>query len=287
VGKTIIACIGSGAMGSSLTAGMAWGAARKGEAASLEFVFTDHTAAKAKSAADNCAKAGVSSRTAKNALSAIEGADFVFLAVKPSSYAKTLAEIAGGAESAGKTEKAPSRAEREKKPVLVSFTTGAANNFFAEKCPSFPVIQIMPNTPCRVGRGVTGFCGISASAEQADTLEKALSYAGVVVRVEASKMPAITALAGCGPAYVYMFLDALADAGVRCGLPRAKSLDLAAATLAGAAAMYTETCLHPGVLKDEVCSPAGSTIEGVTVLEERGFRGAVIDAVSASFRRAA
>ena len=96
---------------------------------------------------------------------------------------------------------------------------------------------------------------------------------------------AATAVAGCGPAFMYMFLEAMADGGVACGLTRDKALDYAAATMAGAAEMYKQTHLHPGALKDSVCSPGGSTIEGVKTLEESGFRGAVIDCVTAAYER--
>ena len=98
-------------------------------------------------------------------------------------------------------------------------------------------------------------------------------------------MDAASALSGSGPAYLYLMLEAMADGGVACGLPRAKALDYAAMTMAGAAEIYLSTHTHPGALKDAVCSPGGSTIAGVRVLEERGFRGAAMDCVCAAYAK--
>ena len=98
-------------------------------------------------------------------------------------------------------------------------------------------------------------------------------------------MDAASALSGSGPAYLYMFLDALADGAAACGMPKAKALDYAARTVAGAAQMYLETHRHPGELKDAVCSPGGSTLAGVAALESAGFRSAVMDCVTAAYKR--
>ena len=109
--------------------------------------------------------------------------------------------------------------------------------------------------------------------------------AGRLDQLEEKLIDAACSVSGCGPAYVYMFLEAMADGAVVCGLPRAKALEYAAATLAGAAEMYLATGTHPGQLKDNVCSPGGSTIAGVNALEQHGFRGAVMECVQAAYKR--
>jgi pyrroline-5-carboxylate reductase len=150
-----------------------------------------------------------------------------------------------------------------------------------------PVARIMPNTPALVAKGMIA---LSASPEleaaALEELEGILSAAGLVDRVAESYLDAVTGLSGSGPAFVYMFIEALADGGVRAGLPRDKALRYASQTVLGAAAMLQETGRHPGELKDMVCSPGGTTIAGVAALERAGFRGAVLGAVEEAWRRA-
>ena len=112
-----------------------------------------------------------------------------------------------------------------------------------------------------------------------------MSECGLLDPLEERLMDAASALSGSGPAYLYLMLEAMADGGVACGLPRAKALDYAAMTMAGAAEIYLSTHAHPGALKDAVCSPGGSTIAGVRILEERGFRGAAMDCVCAAYAK--
>jgi pyrroline-5-carboxylate reductase len=149
------------------------------------------------------------------------------------------------------------------------------------------IIRLMPNTPALVARGMIALSS-SAETKEADVeaLERILSQSGLIDRVEEKYMDAVTALSGSGPAFAYLFIEALADGGVRAGLPRDKALRYAARTVLGAAAMVEETGQHPGVLKDAVCSPGGTTIAGVSALEDRAFRGAVMAAVDAAYRRA-
>lgn len=149
------------------------------------------------------------------------------------------------------------------------------------------IIRLMPNTPALVAKGMIA---LSASAETPEAataeLERAFAGAGLMDRVEEKYMDAVTALSGSGPAFAYIFIEALADGGVRAGLPRDKALRYAARTVLGAAAMVEETGRHPGALKDAVCSPAGTTIAGVAALEDRSFRAAAMAAVDAAYRRA-
>ena len=149
-----------------------------------------------------------------------------------------------------------------------------------------PVIRIMPNTPTAVGKGVIPYCANDRVSEEmlADWLAD-MAPCGLLDSLEERLMDAVSALSGCGPAYVYLMLEAMADGAVACGIPRAKAMDYAAMTLSGAAEMYLSTHQHPGALKDAVCSPGGSTIVGVRTLEEHGFRGAVMDCIQAAYEK--
>ena len=142
------------------------------------------------------------------------------------------------------------------------------------------VMRTMPNTPAMVGEGVTAYCieeNISLKEER--TIVEILSCFGLVERVEEKEMDAVVATTGSSPAYVYMFIEAMADAAVLGGISRDKAYRLAAQAVLGSAKMVLETGMHPGALKDMVCSPGGTTIEAVTTLEENGFRNAIIKAM--------
>ncbi|HPJ93249.1 MAG TPA: pyrroline-5-carboxylate reductase [Deltaproteobacteria bacterium] len=149
------------------------------------------------------------------------------------------------------------------------------------------VIRVMPNTPALIGEGASALASSQAcSSEDIACAKSIFSAVGMCIELEERLINAVTALSGSGPAFCFMFIEALSDGGVRSGLPRDTALALAAATLKGAAGMVLETGKHPGVLKDMVTSPSGTTIEGVSVLESRGFRSAVTDAVHAAYKRA-
>ena len=153
---------------------------------------------------------------------------------------------------------------------------------------NFRIIRAMPNTPALVGHGAAGFClGTRANPADAATAQALLGAVGLAVEVPERLMDAVTGLSGSGPAYIYVVIDALADGGVRAGIPRADAVRLAAQTVLGAAAMVMETGEHPAVLKDMVTSPGGTTIAGLAVLEKQGLRSALIEAVGAAVRRAA
>ena len=124
--------------------------------------------------------------------------------------------------------------------------------------------------------------GENVTDEEFETAKEILSSAGVVEAVPEKLMDCVTAVSGSGPAFVFMFIEALADAAVRCGMPRAQAYTYAAQTVKGSADLVLETGKHPAVLKDSVCSPAGTTIAGVAALEANGFRNAVIEAVTAA-----
>ena len=148
------------------------------------------------------------------------------------------------------------------------------------------IIRIMPNTACAVGQGVLLVCAnANVTAQELADFEAMMEHSGVVDRIDEKLIDAASAVSGCGPAYAYMFIEALADGGVKCGLPRAKAIRYAAQVLLGSAEMVLQSGKHPELLKDEVCSPGGSTIAGVAALEEHGFRSACIDAVDAAYEK--
>jgi len=149
------------------------------------------------------------------------------------------------------------------------------------------VIRVMPNTPALIGEGASALAASRAcSSDDIACARSIFSAVGMCIELDERLLNAVTGLSGSGPAFCFMFIEALSDGGVRAGLPRDTALALAAATLKGAAGMVLETGKHPGLLKDMVTSPSGTTIEGVSVLESRGFRSAVSDAVYAAYKRA-
>ena len=192
---------------------------------------------------------------------------YLFLGVKPQNMGDLLAELRPVLQ--------------EKKPVLVSMAAGLTAKQIEEMAGGeIAVLRIMPNTPVAIGCGVIMYCKNDLLTEADEqTLVQALSPAGIVDPLEERLMDAGSALCGCSPAFTDLYLEAMADGAVACGIPRAKALKYAAAAVAGAARLALETEKHPGALKDVVCSPGGSTIQGVRMLENRAFRGAVMEAV--------
>ena len=204
-----------------------------------------------------------------------ERCDLVFLGVKPQMMAGLLADLQPALE-------------RRKTPVtLVSMAAGVSMaQIRAMAGGDYPVIRIMPNTPVAVGQGVVLYDQTeNVSVEAKALFLTAMGTAGLLDPLEERLMDAGSAVSGCGPAFADLFLEALADGGVLCGLPRAKAQAYAAQMLLGAASLALETEQHPGQLKDAVCSPGGSTTAGVKTLEQFAFRAAVIDAVEAAFEK--
>jgi pyrroline-5-carboxylate reductase len=198
-------------------------------------------------------------------------ADVVFLAVKPQCLPEVMAELRTGAPGSC---------------LFVSIIAGTPLATLCDGLRSQRVVRVMPNTPCLIGCGATGYAvGPSASDEDARLVARLLASVGTAVPVEENQLDAVTGLSGSGPAYVYTMIEALSDGGVRMGLPRATATALAAQTVYGAAKMVLETTEHPGVLRDRVTSPGGTTIAGLQVLEQNGLRSALIDAVEAATLR--
>jgi len=149
-----------------------------------------------------------------------------------------------------------------------------------------PVIRIMPNTPTAIGKGVIQYCcnDLVNDADLKDWLED-MRFCGMLDQLDEWLIDAASAISGSGPAYMYVFLEALADGAVACGVPRAKAYEYAAMTMIGSAEMYLQTKTHPGALKDAVCSPNGSTIAGLRAMENRNFRAAAMEGVIATYNR--
>ncbi len=201
--------------------------------------------------------------------------DYIFLGVKPQML-KTLFE-----------KIAPVLEDRTTDFTLVSMAAGVSlASISAMAQVDCPIIRIMPNMPVAVGQGMILYTlNDFVSKEDLDGFLSAMKYAGVLDRIDEDKIDAASCVSGCGPAFVFMFCEALADGAVECGLPRDKALLYAAQTLIGSATMLNETGEHPGKLKDAVCSPAGSTIEGVKALEEGAFRASAMNAVKKAYTR--
>ena len=172
--------------------------------------------------------------------------------------------------------------------LLVSMAAGLELEKMAEVIQSDRVglIRIMPNTPVAVGQGVISLARAQAvTDQQVAQVKELLAGVGDLYEIEEKLMDPATAVAGCGPAFVYQMIEAMADAGVALGLSREQALQMAAQTFKGAASMVLETGQHPGSLKDAVCSPGGSTIAGVNRLEQVGLRGDIIAGVEAAYKR--
>ena len=177
--------------------------------------------------------------------------------------------------------------ERNNDFVLVSMAAGIHISQIRDAVGfDCPIIRIMPNTPASVGEGMMVYCKNELVSEEKENEFKVLfSRSGKIDSLDEKYFDAATAVMSCGPAFVYLFMEALADGGVKCGLPRDKALLYAEQMIKGAAQTALVTGKHPGALKDAVCSPNGSTIEGVIALEDRGFRGAATNAVIKSYER--
>lgn len=254
-----IGFIGCGNMG---------GAIAKVCAGKGEIYLANRTAAKAETLAARICGHAVANQTVASTC------DLIFLGVKPQMMRDMLTGIA------------PVLAKRSDRFVLVSMAAGLEMSTIAEMAGGdYPIIRIMPNTPVAVGEGVVQFCTVGVTEAEQAAFEELLKDAGKVDTLPEQLIDAASALSGCGPAFVYPIMEAMADGAVACGLPRGKAMEYAAQTLIGAGKLMLASDKHPGALKDAVCSPAGSTIQGVRVLEERAVRGAMMDAVIAAFEK--
>ena len=239
-------------------------------AAPADVVLANRTPAKAEAlAAELGCRAGSNEDAA--------GCDLVFLGVKPQMMAGMLAPL---------QPVFARRAAQGERFVLCTMAAGLTMAQIQQMAGgAYSVIRINPNIPSACGEGMVPYCTLDASAQEEADFCRLMAGAGRVDPIAENLIDAASCVSGCGPAWACQFIEALADGGVACGLPRAKAQQYAAQMLLGSARMLLESGSHPGVLKDAVCSPGGTTIQGVRVLEERGFRGAVTDAVIAAYEK--
>jgi len=200
---------------------------------------------------------------------AVSNSPVLLLAVKPQILNKVVADLTPNPQS-----------------TVISILAGVTIAQLEQAFPQQPVIRVMPNTPATVGAGMTAIAsGSQARTEHLEQARSIFAAVGEVVEVTEASMDAVTGLSGSGPAFVALAIEALADGGVASGLPRAIALQLATQTVLGTATLVKETGMHPGILKDRVTSPGGTTIAGVAKLESAGFRSALIEAVKTATAR--
>jgi pyrroline-5-carboxylate reductase len=258
--KLTIAFLGAGKMATALARGFV----RAGLVTPGQVTASDPSAA----ARAAFAKEVGAKTTASNA-DVVKFAAVLVLAVKPDQVGGVLAEI---------------RDLLTDKHCLISIAAGVPlAKLEAGLGASARLIRVMPNTPALVGASATAFAlGKAARPEDGELAQKLFSAVGIAFQVKEALLDAVTGLSGSGPAYAYLFIEGLSDGGVAAGLPRDIATRLAAQTVMGSARMVLETGMHPGVLKDMVTSPGGTTIEGLHELEKGKLRGTVISAVRAA-----
>lgn len=210
---------------------------------------------------------------ARDNVQAAANADILFLAVKPVFFPEVIAQI---------------RDAVKQDTVIVSIAAGKDLNYLAESFgrKDCKLVRCMPNTPALVLEGCTGVCANeNVGQKELEEVLELLGAFGRVLVVPERLMDVVVGISGSSPAYVFLFIEAMADAAVAAGMPRAQAYEFSAQAVLGSAKLLLETGRHPGELKDMVCSPGGTTIQAVKVLEELGFRGAVMDAVEACIEK--
>ncbi|XP_050070760.1 uncharacterized protein LOC126558744 [Anopheles maculipalpis] len=209
----------------------------------------------------------------------VSKADIIFICVKPQIFPQIVDQL----------QRVIEECENADRKLIVSIMAGVTLDSLGKALPTINLVRAMPNTAMQVCAGCTVFCRLGRfplTEALYESLKLMFGALGLAYEVKESQMNAVTGLAGCGPAYVYEFIEALADGGVKQGIPRDIALRFAAQTVMGAAKTVLDTGKHPAVLKDEVCSPGGATIHGVHALEQGSMRGTVMNAVERATMRA-
>ena len=259
--------IGCGNMGGALAVGVQ-------NSSCLRSAFTLHVYARREERAKVMQDIGAV--LVPTALALAEQSDVIILAVKPYQIASVLQDILPALQSS-------SAAKKLVVSVAAGVTLAALQGMVNNTC---PVARVMPNTLVAVGKGLFGVCFDNAATEsQLSSVRALFSGMGRVVELTDDKMNAFSALAGCGPAYVFHFMESLAEAGVSMGLTRESSLSIAVSLLGGSTALAEQTAAHPAVLREQVTSPGGTTIAAINHLDRSAVRGHTIDAVLAAFAR--
>lgn len=208
---------------------------------------------------------------ASSIIEATSDSDYVLLAVKPQHFDDTLMSFINNLNES---------------TIILSIAAAVSitriENIVGT---SRKIVRIMPNTPAQVGAGVSAICPIRLSDEEVSFVSRLFNTCGEIVLCDEKILDAIGCVSGTGPAYVMLFIEAMADAAVSLGIKREDAIKIAAGTIYGSGKLCLETKLNPAVLKDQVCSPGGTTIRGVMALEENGFRNAVIKSVTAAYDR--
>lgn len=259
-----LAIIGAGAMGSAFAGGVISSGLLRAEDVVVSDVDEAHLA-------EAASALGVVTTTDNSA--AVRDADVVIIAVKPAMVRDVLSEIASALNEGH---------------LVISLAAGVKLEAMESVLPEgVPVIRTMPNTPCLIREGAIGFSrGKAARPEHAATAKRIFDAVGISFEVPEKLLNAVTGLSGSGPAYIYVLIEALSDAGVRVGLPRDIATKLASQTVKGAARMVLDRGEHPAKLKDQVTSPGGTTIAALDTLERAGFRSALIEAVKVATQKA-
>ena len=205
---------------------------------------------------------------------AVAHSDIVIMAVKPQYYNEVIEHLTQALA---------------KETIIISLAPGWSIDLLKSKLGQEQrIVRAMPNTPALVGEGMSAvaFSNDHYTEDEKAAVKDIFRGAGKCTEIREDMVDSVMALSGCGPAYGYIFIESLGDIGTALGLPRKQAYELAAQTLLGAAKMVLESGKHPGELKDMVCTPGGTTIQGVMALEESGFRNAIIQAVAATYRKA-
>lgn len=260
---TTIAIVGAGKIGESLLSGLL----HAGRAPGSVLITERHEERRAALTAQYGVRA-VDAREAAHA------ADAVVVAVKPQDIDPVLADIAAGITPG---------------TLVVTLAAGLPTRLFEDSLPTgTPVVRVMPNTPMVIGQAMSAIAaGAHATSAHLDLVESLLGSVGKVVRVPEAQLNAVTALSGSGPAYFFYVVEAMIDAGILLGLPRAVAADLIIQTAVGSALMLRESGEHPVTLREAVTSPGGTTINAIRELENHGVRAAILAAIEAASQRAA
>ena len=255
--------IGSGNMGGALATAVC------NAVGGSSVLVSNRTAAKAEALAKEIGCKAVSNKKI------VEEADFIFLGIKPQMMKDLCDDIRADLD------------KRKKRFVLVSMAAGLSIDDIKKMTRmDAPVIKISPNTPVAIGEGIVLYtCSFEVTAEEKEAFDLSLEKCGLVTEIPENLHAIGGSLSGCGPAFVDMFIEALSDGAVACGMPRKTALAIASQMVVGSGKLLLESGKHPGELKDAVCSPGGTTIQGVRTLEERGFRAAAMDAVIAAYEK--